>query len=198
MNYDLLVLKVKDYFTSNNVIKNRYYHSLGVVDAAIYINKLYDLKIDEDKLKTAAILHDIAKYVSFDDSINILKENDSFLSIEDCLKSPQVLHSFVGKYIAESKFNIDDEEILNAIYFHTTGHPNMTALEEVIFVADYIEDGRCGYVFDNVRKALESSIHYAAFLILKQTINYLNETNSFIFPLTIDTFNYYKKEYNYE
>ena len=56
--------------------------------------------------------------------------------------SPQIIHSFLGAEIAKQRYGIDDEEILNAIRFHTTGRANMTMLDKVIYLADYIEPMR--------------------------------------------------------
>ena len=74
-------------------------------------------------------------------SIRICEKNKLSCSNFE-INHPYLLHGKVGAYIAKTKFDIDDEEILQAITWHTTGRPNMSLLEKIIFVADYIEPAR--------------------------------------------------------
>lgn len=194
MNYNELYNLLKENMTFNGVLKERFNHSIGVVNASIKINQMLGNMVDEDKLKIAALLHDCAKYYSFEESCNILKKYEPNLNYDDLEKSRFIIHAFCGKYVAQEVYNVSDEEIQNAIYYHTTGNENMSTLEKIIFVADYIEEGRTGEYFDNVRKALDISLDYAVYAELKQTIDYLNSKNAFIYPLTFKAYEYYRRK----
>lgn len=98
--------------------------------------------------------------------------------------------------MANKKFKVEDTDILNAIYYHTTGRPNMSLLEKIIFVADYIEPNRkvipgleetCSIAFQNLDNAL--------LLILKNTLAYIKKKGhgTDIDPMTQKTYEYYSK-----
>ena len=96
--------------------------------------------------------------------------------------------------MAAEKYGIDDNDILNAIRYHTTGRPGMSLLEKIIFVADYIEPGR--YTAKNlplVRKMAFSDIDEALLKILYDTLVYLNSTGNTVDPMTQKTYEYYKR-----
>ena len=77
------------------------------------------------------------------------------------------------KQIEEEKFEVEEEDILNAIYYHTTGRPGMSQLEKIIFIADYTEKGRVGKQFDEVRaKANDGKLDEAILLQCDNTLIY--------------------------
>lgn len=57
-------------------------------------------------------------------------------------KNPFLLHAKVGSFLAREKYGVNDKAILDAITYHTTGRPNMSTLDKIIYIADYIEPGR--------------------------------------------------------
>ena len=104
--------------------EKRYIHTIGVMETAIDLARKYGE--DEKKAETAAILHDIAKYAEIEWMEQIVRTE----KLDERLIGwgSELLHGPVGAYIAESEFGIKDDELLNAIRFHTTGRPNMSRL----------------------------------------------------------------------
>lgn len=120
--------------------QERYLHTLGVENAAL---RIADFCLPEFKyeISAAALLHDIAKELARDELQEIIF-SDVFLTDED--KSSQKLyHAFAAPYVIKRDFPLfATENILSAVFYHTTGRENMTLFEEIIFVADYVEEGR--------------------------------------------------------
>jgi predicted HD superfamily hydrolase involved in NAD metabolism len=103
-----------------------------------------------------------------------------------------LLHAKVGAVYAVEKYGITDEDVLNAITYHTTGRPAMSQLEKIVYVADYIEPNRKPIpLLDKVREIAYQDIDEAIILILDRTLEYLNEKCSLIDPLTKETYDYY-------
>ena len=96
--------------------------------------------------------------------------------------------------LAKVKYDIDDEEVLGAIRWHTTGKPNMNLLEKIVYVADYIEPNRCEAPrLEEIRKLAFSDLDRTVAEILYDTINFLNTKSGAIDPTTQITYNYYAK-----
>ena len=89
----------------------------------------------QDKAFVACLLHDVAKYVPSSDYAKY-----GFTPSDDM--PPSVVHSFLGAEVARQDFGITDKEILDAIAYHTTGRPNMTELDKIVYVADKTEESR--------------------------------------------------------
>lgn len=120
-----------------NTGKSRFEHTLRVADLATKLAIHYD--VDVDKTWLAAILHDLEKNIS-------LEENDMLVRMygldEKYIGNQNLSHSKLAVVVSRDKLGINDEDILNAIAFHTTGRANMSMLEKIIFVADTCEEGR--------------------------------------------------------
>ena len=103
-----------------------------------------------------------------------------------------MLHGKLGAYYAKARYEVDDEEILDAITYHTTGRPNMTLLDKIIFVADYIEPNRKELKdMDIIRREAFVDIDVCAIHILKNTLDYLNNSTNEMDFMTQLTYNYY-------
>lgn len=114
-------------------------HSLGVAEMAEKLAVHYGA--DPQKAKVAGILHDCAKNIPKDEAYDMCKRVGVHLkSICDIERG--LIHPYLGAYIAKKEFGIDDKEILDAIYYHTTGHENMPLLTKIIYLADMIEPNR--------------------------------------------------------
>ena len=171
--------------------KSRYRHTMGVCYTACSLAMRYD--VDMDDARMAGLLHDCAKSMDDNELTRFCKKHD--LDITDAeKKSPHLLHSKVGAYLAKRDFGVDDEEILHAIEVHTTGCPNMSMLDMVIFVADYIEPNRFEAPrLTEIRQMAFKDIVSAVVMILDDTIFYVRERGMYLDPLTEDTYVYYKK-----
>ena len=136
-----------------NTSESRFEHTLRVADLATKLAHHY--KVDADKTWLAAVLHDLEKNISLeenDDLVNLYGLNKKYLG------NKNLSHSKLAAAVSRDKLGIDDEDILNAIAFHTTGRSDMSMLEKIIFVADTCEEGRtykeaallCEKAFENI------------------------------------------------
>ena len=171
----------------NRIGEKRYNHTIRVRDTAVELAKIYN--VDLEKAYVAGMLHDCAKIrdekelieVSFDYGLNLT---------DDMEKAPQIIHSFLGAIISEKKYGIEDEDILNAIRFHTTGRENMSDLEKIVFLADYIEPMRNFSGVDKARKLACEDLNKAMIYSLNNTILFLCNKDEYIALDTIKARNY--------
>ncbi|MFY0757492.1 MULTISPECIES: bis(5'-nucleosyl)-tetraphosphatase (symmetrical) YqeK [Metabacillus] len=172
---------VKEHLTDH-----RYEHTIGVMETAIVLARLYGA--DVKKAETAAIFHDYAKFRSKDEMKQIIIEQN--MTKELLIHSPELWHAPVGAYLAEKEAGIKDKEILDAIRYHTSGRENMTLLDKVIYVADYIEPGRIFPGADEVRELAKNDLNKALIVSMKNTILFLLKKNQPIYPQTLQSYNF--------
>jgi predicted HD superfamily hydrolase involved in NAD metabolism len=184
--YKKLRKKVKDVMT-----KARYEHTLGVEFTAASLAMRYG--VDIDKAEIAGLLHDCAKCIDDEDKFDDCKKYK--IELTDVEKrNPFLIHSKLGAVYANKLYGIDDEEVISAIRFHTTGKPDMTLLEKIIFIADYIEPGRDKAPnLKEIRQMAFIDIDEAMYMILKDTLDYLDKGEGEKDELTKETFLFYKE-----
>lgn len=184
-------------YIKKHLTKERYRHSLGVAYTAIALAMKYNPDTSNSdfmkKAELAGLLHDCAKNMDNDKKIHICdKNNISYSSLE--AENAFLLHGKVGAYIAKTKFGIEDEDILNAIIWHTTGRPGMSILEKIIFIADYIEPSRKPLPeLDYIRKLAFEDLDMAMKAILVNIIKYLQLNNKPFDSMTQKTYDSYNK-----
>ena len=184
-NIDLIKADLKE-----KLPKKRYEHTLGVAYTAAALAMCYG----EDILKAelAGILHDVAKakksFELKDDMkgyIDPYTDEDYVALIAD--KAPQILHAIYAPYLAKKDYKIEDKDILSAIRWHTTGKKDMTMLEKIVFVADYIEPNRKKLPdLDRIRTLSFHDISEAVNVIAKSTIEYLGSQGMYIDKFTYE------------
>lgn len=185
MDRDLLLEKVKKVLRPD-----RFQHTLGVVETALQLAERFGA--DQTKAEAAAILHDYAKYYPLEEMKRIISSVEGMP--QDLLDySPEVWHAFVGAYLVQKELGIEDEEVLAAIRYHTTGRPHMTVLEKVVFLADYIEPGRDFPGVEEVRQLALTDLDQAICQALKRTIDFLEGNNKKVYPLTKEAYRYFLK-----
>ncbi len=152
---------------SEQLKPKRVQHILGVEKMAEKLAVHYDA--DVTKCRTAALYHDIAKSLSLEKSLEILeKYHKNADEIES--ESTNLLHSKVGALQALHEYGIIDEEVLDAISFHTTGRENMSLVEKIIFVADAIEENRSYDHVDELREEAFVNLDHTLLRILRSRI----------------------------
>lgn len=174
----------------------RYEHTLGVA----YTSAALAMRYGEDiqKAEIAGLLHDCAKCLDNDKRIQICKKNNIEIT-EAEQQNPFLLHAKVGGYLANAKYKIEDEDIINAICFHTTGRPGMSLLEKIVYIADYIEPGRDHAAnLDKVRRLSFDDLDEALIQILEDVLAYLKSSKKEIDPMTQKTYEYYKRKQSEE
>ena len=188
MGYNLIKMqkKLKKY-----VDESRYVHTLGVMYTAAALAMRYD--VDLEKAQVAGLLHDCAKCIPNDKKLKLCRQNDIPVSaVEE--KSPFLLHAVLGAYIAREKYDVKDQEILDAIACHTTGKPDMTLLEKIIFISDYIEPMRSkAENLPLIRHLAFEDLDLAVYTTLRDTLAYLEKEKTCLDNQTTMAYNYYRQ-----
>ena len=143
---------------------------------------------DTRKATVALLLHDIGKYITKEDaeSMGIV-----FGPAIDDMPLP-VRHAEIGAEILRQKLHIDDDEIVEAVRWHTTGKPAMTVLEKVVYLADCIEPLRDYPGVDVIRRETEKGIDEGLLAALRMSVEHVGEEG--LYPLTREAYLYYKNE----
>lgn len=163
----------------------RYVHTLGVMETAIHLASHYG--VSQENAETASIFHDIAKFSKPEWMKHIIQKehlNPLLLDFHH-----ELWHAPVGAYIVEREFGIDDEHILNAIRFHTTGRADMSPLEKILYVADMIEPNRQFPGVDLLRQQSTNGLDYAMKVCITHSITFLIKKNQPVFPDAIHCYN---------
>ena len=170
---------------------SRYIHTLGVEYTSVCLAMKYGEELQKAEL--AGLLHDCAKQLPEKKLIKICREHNEKISKME-LQQPFLLHGKSGACLARDKFGVEDQMILDAIRYHTTGRPKMSLLEKIVFVADYIEPNRKkAENLTELRRLAFENLDETVLLILEQTLNYLEKTGKEIDRHTVMTRDYYKK-----
>lgn len=173
-----------------NLDPKRYEHTLAVAYTASSLAMKYGE--DTDKAILAGMLHDCAKCLTNDKKISICEKNHIMIS-EAEMRNPFLLHAKVGSFLAMDKYEVSDQDVLNAILHHTTGRPGMSLLEKIIYIADYIEPGRKQAPnLELIRKTAFEHLDKALLMILEDTLAYLQSGKNEIDHMTQLTYEYYK------
>jgi len=165
----------------------RFSHSIGVMETAVELAELY--RVDKNKAMLAGLLHDCAKII---DPIYLLKRaNDFDIILDDIMKkNNELIHGPLGSRIAEYEYMIKDREILDAIYYHTTGREKMSMLDKIIYIADFIEPSRNYPGVDAIRELAFKDLDKSILLSMENTLIYLISQRRVIHLDTIRARNY--------
>lgn len=177
-----LIAKVKE-----QVSEKRFKHILGVEQAALELARANDYELE--KASVAALVHDYAKERSEAEFKALIVQT----GLEQDLLNWNnfIWHGVVGAEIIKKELKITDEEILNAVRRHTVGAKEMTTLDQIVYVADYIEPGRDFPGVDQARQLAAESLRAAVEFETKHTLLYLMNNNKTIYPDAILTYNAY-------
>ena len=187
---------VENYIEKNNLYNsNEYYeyvknalptkrktHTAGVILTALKYAK--KLGVDKGKAELSALLHDVAKY----------EDPKNFPNLKEIENLPEdIIHQYLGYYIAKERLNVEDLDVLNAIKYHTTGRPSMSDLEIVLYLADLLEPSRKFLGVEELRKAVDSDFKKGFVTCLEEIVEFLKLSGKEVYPLTSDALNFYKK-----
>ena len=165
-------------------------HVLGVEQEAIRLAKQYGA--DVDKARFAALLHDCTKKLDLGEQLALCAQYGIELD-ELERRALKLLHAKTGAALARDVFGAS-EDVCDAILWHTTGRPNMTVLEKVIYLADYIEPNRDFDGVDTLRAAVYADLDRGLALGLKMSIEELEERGSPVHEDTRAAYEYIKKQ----
>ena len=175
------------------VSDKRFEHIIGVKDTAACLAMRYGA--DFDSAVIAGLLHDYCKPLSDKEMLSQAKRRHLPVSRTE-QEHPYLLHGKLAAAYGREKFEIHDEDILGAVTWHTTGKPDMSLLEMVLFTADYIEPNRKMIPgMEQIREMAFVDLEETVYMILKNTLRYLEETvdPSGIDQHTYETFDFYNE-----
>ncbi|MBQ8182979.1 MAG: bis(5'-nucleosyl)-tetraphosphatase (symmetrical) YqeK [Clostridia bacterium] len=170
----------------NRLTENRYIHSLNVADSAKELALIYGC--DPEKAYTVGLVHDCCKDEPAGLQLSYMIENGVELS-EYELDVAKLYHAICGRAYAEKVFGITDEDMLNAIRYHTTGRKGMSLLEKVVFIADFISAERDYDGVEVMREKAKRSLDEAIVEGLGFTIKDLVDRDRIIHPDTVSAYN---------
>lgn len=159
----------------------RYEHTLRVEETALQLGERFGT--DRKQTEQAALLHDYCKCWPYEK----LRKKVTEFQLEELLLPYHVAvwHAFVGAEVVKRDLGVDNDDVLNAIRFHTTGRAGMSTLEKVICLADIIEPGRDFPGVEDIRALACHDLDRALLLSFDQTLVYLIGKGSKLHPLTI-------------
>ena len=171
-----------DEYLRKNLSPARYNHTQGVAGEAVKLAKIYG--IDEDKAYVAGLLHDIAKEIPWEQKLNLCVEYG--LEVDEIMRNqPDLTHSFLSAAIAKSLFGIDDNDMLNAISYHTTGRHGMSVLERILLLADVTEPNRGrSKELDNLRQLAQLNLNKAVHAAIKIKLDFAVIQGKIVHPLS--------------
>ncbi len=143
-------------------------------------------------MQVCCLLHDCAK--DYPESMRLRFCKEYKVKTDEIMnKQTDLIHPFLGAEVAKREYQVLDEDVLNAIRFHTTGRPNMSLLEKIVFIADYIEPNREKFGgLDEARRLAYLDLDKAMVYILENTIEYVKARGRMLHPLSLEALEYYK------
>lgn len=190
-SYDMKAYQRK---VKHEMDEGRYQHTLGVMYtcAALAMRYGYDIQ----KAQLAGLLHDCAKCIPNNKKLKLCeKHNIQMTEIER--RNPFLLHAKLGAFLAMHQYGVSDKEVISAILNHTTGKPNMSLLDKIVYVADYIEPRRNKAPnLTEIRQLAFIDLNQALYKILSDTLEYLDENSGEIDEMTKKAYEYYRIKQN--
>ena len=160
----------------------RYTHSVGVANTAAKLAGMFNGDIERAYL--AGLLHDYAREVPNAELLELAMAHNLSSDAVDLLQ-PNLLHGPVGAWMLKEQGILDDEAILDAIRWHTTGHPDMTQLARIIYIADYIEPNRDFPGVDLLRQLTYQDLDLGVLAGIDHTIGFLVQKDGYLHPLSV-------------
>lgn len=167
--------------TRRQMPERRWRHVLGVVATAEELAARFGG--DREQIWLAALLHDYCKAWPVDRMETIIREQG--LPAELLEYDKELWHAHVGAWAVREELGIRDEAVLDAIRYHTSGRENMTLLDKIVCLADYMEPGRDFPGVHKIRELANHSLEEALVAGFDSTISFLLEKGKTIFPLTV-------------
>ena len=173
--------------------ENRYQHTLGVMFTCASLAMRYEADIQQAML--AGLLHDCAKCIPNHKKLKLCeKHNIQMTEVER--RNPFLLHAKLGAFLAMHKYKIQDKSVISAILNHTTGKPDMSLLDKIVYVADYIEPGRDkAENLPEIRKLAFVDLDLTLYRILHETLQYLDKGKGETDEMTQKAYEFYRDVY---
>lgn len=167
--------------------ENRYSHTLRVTEVAIDLAKVYGAS--EEKVYYAALLHDYLKEMPIDELEQMIRHSSKTIDVLDYHHA--LWHGPAAAIYIQNEFHLRDPSIVQAIRYHTTGRPDMDRIEQIVFIADYIEPARSFAGIEDIRETAYTNIEEAIRMALGNTIMHLIKQGALVYPKTMEAYNAY-------
>lgn len=178
-------------FLADHIDEKRLIHSKGTAKQAVILAKLHGA--DEEKAYIAGMLHDVAKGKCEHGLISLARQYSIFADEYELL-NPELIHGKLGARMVRDHLGIVDEDILNAICWHTTGRANMSLLEKIIYIADLTEPTREFENINLIRESAMKDIDLAMIIALKSVIEFVQSNGYELHPNSREAHEYFIKE----
>ena len=162
---------------------SRYHHSLGVADTSATLARRFGM--NEERAYVAGLLHDCGRtYETAELLLEARRRGIPIGKIESAM--PLLLHAYVGAYLIYEVYGVNDAAIAQAIWRHTVGGANMTALDKIIYFADMIEPSRTYPEVERLRElARTASLDEMMLVGLTESILFVAQKGGLIHPDTV-------------
>lgn len=173
------IKEIKEYI-ERNYSEKRKLHTEGVRKTAIELARKYGA--DEKKAEIAALFHDMYRGMP-EKSLNYYVKN---LELDDkYLNNCNLAHGKIAAIVMKRDFDIEDDDIINAVSYHTTGRAGMSLLEEIIYLADAIEPNRAYPGVEKLREIAQTDLDKACLMSLSSTIDFVWASGKYLDEETI-------------
>lgn len=166
--------------------EKRFIHSLNVAKAAVKLAEIYGA--DKALAYTAGLIHDCCKDTPAGEQLSYMLGNG--MELTECeINTAKLYHAMCGSIYIRNEFGVNNQDIINAVRYHTTGRKGMSLLEKIVFIADFIGEERDYNGVEIMREKALKSLDEAIVEGLSFTIKDLTDKEALIHPDTIDAYN---------
>lgn len=169
----------------------RFDHVLRVEQQALELAEKFDYE-DLQQVSIAALMHDHCKDLPKERMYKLANVFSPYEPLK--FGNVAIWHGLAAAELAHAKYNISDNDIVNAIAQHTIGAKKMSMLSKIIFVADYIEPGRNFPGIDEARELAGKSLDAAVFFKMRESIKHLVESNEVVYVESVVVYNHWVKK----
>ena len=167
-------------YIEKNFSEKRKVHTEGVRQTAMKLAEKYGAEEPGivEKAEIAALYHDMYRGVPVD----VLNYYVKHLELDEkrYKDNPNLAHGKIAAIVIQRDFDEEDEDIINAVSYHTTGRPGMSLLEKIIYIADAVEPNRAYPGVQALRETLEEDLDRAVLQSLTNTINYVRGEEKYL------------------
>ena len=167
-------------FIKEHLKSKRLKHTYGVAAEAKKLAERYGE--DPDKAELAGLCHDMMRNISPEESAELVKRYGLPEKLAD---NPNLAHGKIAAKVLADIYGMQDEDLLNAVRYHTTGRKGMSRLEKILYLADAIEPGRDYPQVGALREAAEEDLDKACILCMERSMEYVRSTGASVDPDTI-------------
>lgn len=179
-DFDSLKNEITAYI-EKNLKEKRLKHTYSVAAEAVKLAELYGE--DVQKAELAALFHDMFRSTP----VSVLNMYIRQLGLpKNIMDNPSLSHGKIAAVVMKRDYGIEDEDILNAVSYHTTGRAGMSKLEKIIFLADAIEPGRNYPTVEETRQLAYIDLDLACINSLERTVEYISGIGEYLDPDTIN------------